>query len=430
MSTANLPGRTRKRSHGTGALYTRNDSAGREMFYGRWRRNGRQLNRRLGPVRVGKVGLTRPQAEAELRRLIVEAEPVPKAGGEVLMFAEVADRYVADLERQGRKKATVCAVESVLRTWLIPFFGDRTMDAVSVQDVEEWITSMEAGKRRGERRLEDHRHGLPVGPKSIRTYVKTLGAIYRFAMHPRRKWAATNPVAAIVDLPQVERSDEIHFLTVDEVNTLVDCAQPGAYEAIDRALYLTAATTGLRVGELVALRWCDVDWQAARVRVRRNHVLGEFGLPKSKRSTRSVPLAPDVGGELDRLFKASSAQADDDLVFADPIKGEPLGKAAILRRYRKALKAAHLDETHRFHDLRHTFGTQMAKVGVPMRTLQEWMGHTDIQTTMVYADYAPNEREAEWIEAAFAPERPAVPQTSAEQNGDTAARLAQIEVTS
>jgi integrase len=57
--------------------------------------------------------------------------------------------------------------------------------------------------------------------------------------------------------------------------------------------------TGLRQGELVALRWRDVDFPAMRLRVRQNFVLGEFGTPKSRRSTRSVPLADTVAGELD-----------------------------------------------------------------------------------------------------------------------------------
>jgi integrase len=142
----------------------------------------------------------------------------------------------------------------------------------------------------------------------------------------------------------------------------------------------------MRHGELNALRWVDVDWTAMRIRVRQNHVLGEFGTPKSRRSTRSVPMAPEVGGELERLFKASHFQDDTDLVFADPLTGEPLSKAANNRRFRKALKPARLDETHRIHDLRHTFGTHMAAAGVPMRTLQEWMGHRDIATTQRYAD--------------------------------------------
>jgi len=113
-------------------------------------------------------------------------------------------------------------------------------------------------------------------------------------------------------------------------------------------------------------------------------------------------MADEVGGALDVLFKQSNWIGDDDLVFAHPATGEPLYKEGILRRMRKALKAASLDETHRFHDLRHTFGTQMAAAGVPMRTLQEWMGHRDLSTTQRYADYAPSTREAEMVAAAFA----------------------------
>jgi integrase len=131
-------------------------------------------------------------------------------------------------------------------------------------------------------------------------------------------------------------------------------------------------------------------------------VLGEFGTPKSKRSSRGVPMADEVGGELERYFKASGEPADDELVFPDPREGQPLDKAAVLRRMRKALAAAGLDTAHRFHDLRHTFGTAMAAAGVPMRTLQEWMGHRDIETTQRYADYTPRARDAELVAAAFA----------------------------
>ena len=65
------------------------------------------------------------------------------------------------------------------------------------------------------------------------------------------------------------------------------------------------------------------------------------------------------------------------------------------------LKAAALDTTHNLHGLRHTFGTRMAAAGVPMRTLQEWMGHRDISTTERYADYAPSQHEAELMERAW-----------------------------
>jgi len=70
-------------------------------------------------------------------------------------------------------------------------------------------------------------------------------------------------------------------------------------------------------------------------------------------------MVDQVAGELQRLHVAAGEPPDDALVFADPYTEGPLDKAAILKRFRAALKAAKLDETHRFHDLRHTFGTQI-----------------------------------------------------------------------
>ena len=91
----------------------------------------------------------------------------------------------------------------------------------------------------------------------------------------------------------------------------------------------------------------------------------------------------------------------DALVFADPSTGEPLGHERMYLRLRQALKAAGLDEAYGFHSLRHSYGTALAGQGVPMRTLQEWMGHKDIQTTQRYADYCPNPGERDIVEAAF-----------------------------
>jgi integrase len=82
--------------------------------------------------------------------------------------------------------------------------------------------------------------------------------------------------------------------------------------------------------------------------------------------------------------------------------GSPLDKAHLLRRFRAALKAAKVSQPLlKFHELRHTFGTQMAAHGVPMRTLQEWMGHRDIKTTERYVHYAPKTRDSQIVSAAF-----------------------------
>ena len=77
-----------------------------------------------------------------------------------------------------------------------------------------------------------------------------------------------------------------------------------------------------------------------------------------------------------------------------------LDASKLRKRFKKTIRAAEVRDV-RFHDLRHTFGAQAASAGVPLRTLQEWMGHRDYKTTLIYADYAPRSHERELMEKAF-----------------------------
>ena len=393
---------TMTRQYGTGSLTTRTNSRGITSWYGQWRSNGRKITRKLGPVRQpgASTGLTEKGAEIELRNQMARVI-VDKPADQAITIAHASRIYLTHLKRQGRKKSTITAVESCLRVWAIPFFRSTPMDRVTYQQIEDLIALMEHG--------QNGRKGL--APKSIHNYIGTIGALYAYGLNPRRSWATTNPVDG-VELPAIPESNEIRYLTLEEVDALIRAVpdtvpqprghrQPIAnpYADMDRVLYRVAAMTGLREGELVALRCMDPDFPTRKLRVRRNYVLGEDGTPKSRRSSRAVPMADEVAQVLAAWIPATAG--DEDRVFTDPVTGGELDKSAILRRMRWALAAAGLKREHVFHDLRHTFGTRMAAAGVPMRTLQEWMGHRDIQTTMRYADYAPSAHEARMVDDAF-----------------------------
>jgi integrase len=116
----------------------------------------------------------------------------------------------------------------------------------------------------------------------------------------KRGWARANPVA-LADKPRIEpRDSDIRYLEIGELEALIGAVPDDELGAVERVLYRTAAMTGLRRGELLALRWRDVDWPSGLIRVRRNFTRGEFGTPKSPRSSRAVPLADVVAGELER----------------------------------------------------------------------------------------------------------------------------------
>ena len=201
-----------------------------------------------------------------------------------------------------------------------------------------------------------------------------------------------NPVAGIERHP-VRLVGDIDVFSPEEVWALVRSATSEQ----DGAIFLMAAFTGLRRGELIALRWRDVDFTGSLVRVRASYAAGALTSPKSGK-VRSVPMAPEVAQALAKLSQRERFIADDDLVFVGEL-GSYLDGSALRRRYKKALADAALRPL-RFHDLRHTFGTRMiAKADI--RRVQEWMGHADIQTTMRYLHYTPRAEDAALVAEAF-----------------------------
>jgi integrase len=171
-----------------------------------------------------------------------------------------------------------------------------------------------------------------------------------------------------------------------------------------------AAYTGLRFGELRALRWRDVDWTGRNLHVRRNAPSSapadaKVKAPKSKRG-RSVPLIDQAVTTLDRISKAGYPTGPDDLVL--PTRGAGMLDAGRVRdAFYRGLKAAGLgylrekDNPMTFHDLRHTFGT-LAVRKLPVTDVQAYMGHADIATTMRYVHHVPRVDAAERLTEAFA----------------------------
>jgi integrase len=357
-----------RRSYGTGRLYQKSGA-----WYGRWWIDGHRVNRKLGPAREpgSREGLTKREAEAVMRRQIEAITVAPS--DERLTVEDAGVRLIELLELKGRKPSTIEAVRSTLRIHLVPQFGDRPLDRVDVRAVERFIA---AERRDGK------------APKSIRNYLGILHSIFELAIE--EGWARENPVKRAAK-PEGAGGADIRFLTIEEVEAVLLVVPDDVLGSIEGTLYLTAAMTGLRQSELLGLRWRDVDWLAGKVRVRRAYVRGEYGTTKSRRGFRAVPLADRVGAELEALSRRSAFTGDDDLVFGHPQTGGPLDRSKVRKRFKAAVKAAGIRDV-RFHDLRHTFGTRMAAVGVPMRTLQEWMGHADFKTTLIYADYSPDER--------------------------------------
>jgi hypothetical protein len=191
-----------RRSYGTGSLWERTDQGGSVTFYGEWRADGRKVRRRVGPKRAegGRDGLTRAQAERELRRLMAEIVPTPHAAGDALTIAELGRRYVARMRHDGRKHSSIVAVESVLATWLVPYFAERDLRRVRVEDVRDLARMMERARDRARGERGDRRYGRPLATKTVRDRIGTLSAM--LALAERQGWVAGNVAKRVVDLPR------------------------------------------------------------------------------------------------------------------------------------------------------------------------------------------------------------------------------------
>ena len=403
-----------KRPHGTGTLYVKWGA-----FYGRWTTpDGRRVNRRIGKVRARgeSDGLTRSQAERGLRRLI-EAETLrPRASVEERprTVDEVADELRGRLAIEGARLSYRQNCESMQRIHISPAIGKRRVDSVTRSDVERLARSM----------LE---RGL--APKTVRNVMTFLHSV--FALAAESEWTAGNPVARAARPRRRREGDadpDLRFPTLPELDAMIagipdHTVDRDALGPVLRLVILAAATSGLRQSELLGLRWEHVDTRAQRIRVRNAWVRYEHsGEGKSDLSTRrSVPMTDRLVVELKRWRLRTVFSDEDDLVFGHPELGAPLDRTKVTRRFQSACEAAGVRKI-RSQDLRHTFATTLAAAGVPLRTIQEHLGHADLKTTQIYAHYAPSTREVQAINEAFGvPERPTRPhQRSAKRRSQPA----------
>jgi len=380
MSTAAKS--TSRRAYGTGTLRIVGESW-LASWYGP---DGRRVQRKIGAVRSpGRAdGLTKAQAERAVRRMREIDAPRAARSGEHVTMERAGQELCQRLELKGRKKSHRLTVASDLRNHIAPFFAGKTIDRIRPEDIERYI----AAKRR------------TLAIKTIRNHINTMHSVFDVGM--RKGWCQSNPVK-LAARPTLKKTEtRIQFLDQVELEQLLGAAYPDdAIGRIEPTLYLTAAMSGLRQGELLGLRWRDVDVAARKLRVVAPFVRGEFGDPKSSGSGRSVPMAERVAVALQELREQVVLRARPRPRLLHPETGRPLDRSKLVRRFKQALERA---DVHRitFHELRHTFGTRMAAAGTPMRTLQHWMGHADIKTTQVYAHYQPSDQEADAVDRAFA----------------------------
>jgi integrase len=419
-------------------LIIRTDSEGRPFYEAKWRRDGLQVKRRIGSAwleRDADGGWTprggrAPYGFFDERRAAVRAAGFVAEHDAAASAAEEARserrersatvrelggewlEYVA--REKGAKPATIQDYEYLLAEpgtphrrgpgksagWIMGALGDRSITKVSTTEVARFLRDLE-------------RTGMSV--RSVNKHRQVLGAMFTYAQREDAYALPHNPVTGTSKRRESPPA-VLDFFEPEEIEALARTAATGVHrgpqpprlddeEAAWRAwedrqdaeFYRVAGYTGMRLGELLALRWEDVDLERRLVIVHRSVSAGVEG-PTKSRHARALPLADVAAGALARLAERGDYTGRTDYVFCSRL-GRRLDRSAVRRRYIRARDAASLRPL-RFHALRHAAGSLVAREA-GAHFVQSFLGHSRLSTTERYLHAKSRPQDVETLNRAF-----------------------------
>jgi len=294
--------------------------------------------------------------EHELPDVFSKGKPAPNATGE-----------------EHKSYATQVTYDGYLRKWILPRWRSYRLTEVKAVDVEKWLKTLALAK------------GSKAKIRNI------MSALYSHAI--RWEWAERNPITSVRQSSKRQKVPDV--LTPEEIAAILE-------ELSDplRTMVELDAFTGLRRGELIGLRWEDIDYRDHVLHVRRSVVAMVEGVPKTEASQKDVPLDAQLAESLSEWKQGSPYTAPGDWVFASPHKKgrQPYWPGTLWRYYgRPAVKRAGVNKHVSYHTFRHTFGTLLNANGENAKVVQELLRHASMKvTTDVYMQaVSPQKREAQ-----------------------------------
>ena len=360
-----------RRGHGEGSIYRRESD-------GRWCAvvdlgwvEGKRKRRTI-------YGRTRKEVAEKLKVALREQQQGLPVAVERHTVAGYLEHYIASVISLHGKPSTLAGYRGIVKRYLGPAFGHRPLAKLAPPDVEALHAAM---------------LGRGLALRTVRgAHMLLHGALD----HAVRQGTLPRNVCDVVGAPSPPRA-EIHPLAPDQIRRFLAAAAGDRFEA----LYHVALTTGMRLGELLGLRWQDVDLARGTVAVRQqvNRLVGQGSVasaPKGKRG-RSIPIPATtvdaLGAHRERQagerLRAGEKWRDQDLALASLV-GTPLAPQSVYRRFKPLLTRAGLPDI-RFHDLRHSAATWLLMLGVHPKVVQERLGHSTISITLdIYSHVLPD----------------------------------------
>lgn len=287
-----------------------------------------------------------------------------------ITFAAFARKWIDQYARPQVRSSTLVLYEGYLKNHFIPVFGSMELDKISVENVQIFKSEKMAS-------------GL--SPQTAKHLLRVLRQMFTHAID--WSYIRENPAKKVRN-PKIPKF-EMDFLSADEARVFLDHVDTRWY-----AFFLTAITTGLRVGELLAMRWRHLDWNGGTYHVKETCLRARGGYsasitePKTESSIASVNITPlclealrgHRRSQAERRLSLGSDYVENDLIF-DTDNGGMLDSCNIVKRvFNPALNAAGLRRI-RFHDLRHTCASLLIAQGENPKYIQKQLRHASVEMT-------------------------------------------------
>ena len=341
-----------------------------QMENGRWR-----VRVMIDGKRHSAYTDTRKEAQAKYREFYGNAEKGLLPSPEKLTLGQHMERWLGDVVKGAVRPRTHKGYGDVARLHILPALGKVKLSQLQPNQVQQLYGQLAAS-------------GL--APKSVRN----VHAVLRRALNQAVDWnLVPRNVATLAHPPRAARH-EVEVLSPEQVRTLLTAARGDRWEP----LIVSALATGMRQGELLGLKWADVDLTRRTIHVQRQLQRdGTFAEPKTAKGRRTIDLPASCVAMLkdyrrqqteERLLVGPEWQ-HNDLVFCTH-QGRPLSQRNILRAYKLILRRASLPPVS-FHALRHTAATLLLLQGVHPKVVQERLGHSNISMTLdIYSHLIPS----------------------------------------
>ncbi len=349
----------KKRGNNEGSISKRKD--------GRWM--GRYtVHAADGPKQRAVYGKTRKEVSEKLTKAMAERDNGVVYDDENLTVGAYLDKWLGGL-KGAMRESTLSRYEIAIRCHIKPSMGRVRLRNLSPAHLSSFYQS----------KLSEGHAPASVNKLHV-TLHKALGQAVKWGMIPRN-------VASVVQAPR-PAPEEMRTLTAEEVRALLDAARGDRLEA----LYVMAVYTGMRQGELLALKWQDMDLEDGYVSVRRTLTRGGgllLGEPKTKKSRRTIRLTATavealhahLARQLEEMEQMGSLYRPGGLVFANEVGGIINPSNLRQRSFARLLGRAGLPPM-RFHDLRHTCATLLLGSNVHPKYVQEILGHANIAISL------------------------------------------------